>query len=681
MRFSTIAVFLIIGFGASLLGQSVKPTPSDDDIPKPVPVDISLAGADRPDITRFLNVRRAESPSLSPDGTKLAFSTQITGKPQLWIVDAKGGWPRQLTFGASITFHEWSPAGDWIIYGTDRAGNERVGFYLITPDGRRERELLAPSDAFRVFGGFTRDGKKIAYATTKRNGIDFDIHLFDVQTGVDREVFRGRMGLSAVSWRPDGGAVILSESRGEDANDIYLFDVASGKLDTLFQPNVASSYESFSWTPDGRGFYLSTNQDRDFAGLAYYEIASRHLTYIDTPECDVMQASLSLDGRLLAWIVNRGGYSSLHVRNLTTGKAMQPFELPRGVYSFHWAKDAPVAAIAISGPQIPGDVWTWNAHTGQLHRATRSAAAGLDLSTVVIPTHHSFPARDGVTTHGLLYMPRGLPSGVRPPVLLSVHGGPTMQARPRFNPAHQYLLSRGIAVLDLNYRGSTGYGKRYARLNDRRLRANEICDLADAIDWLRHEGKVDADRAAVMGNSYGGYLALAAVTRFPEHFDGGVALAGVSDWVTALEGASPSLKASDRIEYGDINDPEDRAFFRRISPITHVANVKVPVMVLHGANDPRDPVTESDQFVRAIRTHGGQVEYLRFPDEGHGIRKLSNRIIAYRRIAAYLERILEIGGNGADPNEPTGRPGSASASRGERKSLAPLADRSMPAGS
>lgn len=216
------------------------------------------------------------------------------------------------------------------------------------------------------------------------------------------------------------------------------------------------------------------------------------------------------------------------------------------------------------------------------------------------------------------------------------------QARPRFNAAHQYLLSRGIAVFDLNFRGSVGSGKRYARLNDRRLREHEIYDLADAIDWLRKEGKVDAESVAVMGRSYGGYLTMAAVARIPEYFSGGVAFVGVSNWVTALEGASPQLKASDRIEYGDISNPKDRKFFLQISPITHVANVKAPVMVLHGANDPRDPVAESDQFVRAIREQSGEIQYLRFPDEGHGIRKLSNRIIAYRRIAAFLEGVLQV---------------------------------------
>jgi dipeptidyl aminopeptidase/acylaminoacyl peptidase len=615
-------------------------TPNESDIPKPVPADMSLAGSPLPDIARFLNVRTAGAPSLSPDGTRLAFRTQISGTPQLWVVEAAGGWPRQLTFGESVTFHAWSPAGDWIVYGTDRGGNEREGFYLISPDGKQERELLAPSEAFRQFGGFTRDGRRMAYATTERNGRDFDIHLLDVATGQDRRIFEGRMGLYAVSWRPDGGAVLFSEARGEDANDIYLFDVATSKLDTLFQPKDRASYGGFSWTPDGQRFFLTTNQDREYAGLAHYHVASRKLDWVETPNSDVDDVALSDDGRYLAWTTSDSGYSRLTVQDFAGGERKTVTALPRGSYGISWAPRAAVLAISVGGPQVPGDIWAWNAETGVLTRATSSDAAGLDLSKMVVPEPYSFPARDGVTLYGLLYMPPGVRG--KPPVLLSVHGGPTAQATPSFNAAHQYLLTRGIAVFDLDYRGSTGHGKRFAQLNDRRLRSGEYLDMADALDWLGQQGLVDASRAAVMGGSYGGYLTMAAMTRLPERFRSGVAFVGVSNWVTALEGASPELKASDRVEYGDIDDPADRAFFEAISPIRYVKNVRAPVMVLHGANDPRDPVTESDQFVRGIREICSEVEYLRFPDEGHGIRKLPNRIIAYRRIAAFLERTLEV---------------------------------------
>ncbi len=665
----TLALAAVLVFATvpgATAGEPVPPTPNDADVPRPVAGDSTLAGAERPDVTRFLQVHRAEDPSLSPDGTRLAFKTRISGAPQLWVVPAAGGWPQRLTFGESITFHQWSPAGDWILYGADRGGDEREGYYLISHDGTRERQLLAPSAAFRVFGAFSRDGRRIAYATTERNGTDFDVHLLDVETGEDREAHRGEGGLFPVSWRPDGEALILTQTRGEDAHEVYSLDLASGRLETLFRPADRSSYGSFAWRPDGSGFYVVTNQDRDFQGLASYAVESGRLEYLETPEHDVEQLALSGDGKVLIWTTNAGGYSLLHARDLASGEPIAAPELPRGTYDIDFAARAPKAAIYVESPRVPGDVWVWQTDSGQTSRATRSSAAGLDLERMVVPEHLSFPARDGETIHGLLYLPRrpagapaergpagapaergpaGAPAaastpGIKPPLLLAVHGGPTGQARPEFDGPHQYLLTRGIAVFDLNFRGSTGYGKRFARLNDLRLRAGEIYDLADAVEWLGSTGRVDAGRAAVMGASYGGYLTMAAMTRLPEVFASGVARVGVANWQTALKGASPGLKASDRLEYGDVDDPDDRDFFRRISPLTHIENVRAPVMVIHGANDPRDPVTESDQFVRAIREQGGEVEYLRFPDEGHSIRQLSNRIIAYRRVAAFLERTL-----------------------------------------
>lgn len=625
--------------------SAVPPTPNEADIPQPVAAEIELAGSERPDVLRFLNVRRAVSPELSPDGRRVAFSTAITGEPQLWIVDAAGGWPQQLTFGEPVTFHAFSPNGEWIAYGTDRGGNEREGFYLITPDGTRERELLAPSDAFRSFGGFSPDGNRIAYATTGRTGRDFDIHVLDVASGEDRRVFTGEWGFFVAAWRPDGGALLLSETRGEDGNDVHLLDLATGELDTLFAPEVSAGHSGFAWTPDGSGFYLATDQDRDFSALAHYDVAERRLEVVEAPPHDVGGVELTADGRYLLWTTNEGGWSVLHGRDLAGGEDLAVPELPPGVvFGVETARRAPVAAFTVSGPRLPGDVWTWDLAAGTAARSTFSDAAGLDLSRLVVPTHVDFPARDGETLHGLLYLPPAAAAegGGKPPVLLAVHGGPTSQARPDFDAVHQYLLARGIAVLDLNFRGSTGYGKRFARLDNGRLRPHAVLDLEDAVRWLAADGRVDASRAAVMGGSYGGYLTFAALADFPGLFDAGVSFVGVSNWVTALEGASPALKASDRLEYGDIDDPEDREFFRQLSPITRVDRVADPLMVVHGANDPRDPVSESDQFVRAVRERGGRVEYLRFPDEGHGIRKLDNRVIAYRRIAAFLERELGI---------------------------------------
>ncbi|MCI0585568.1 MAG: S9 family peptidase [Planctomycetes bacterium] len=638
-----ISFLLSLLAGAPVQGKPVPPTPNEADVPKPVPGEVGLAGAEKPDIARFLNVRTAGAPSLSPDGKRLSFRTGITGHSQVWVVDASGGWPDQLTFGEPVTFHDWSPSGEWIAYGVDRGGNERPGFYLISPDGRRERELLAPSEAFRVFGGFSPDGTQIAYATTERNGVDFDIHLLEVATGRDRKVHEGKGGIYVASWRLDGGALLLSETRGEDANDLHLLDLATGRFETLLRPEVPAAYGPFAWKKDGSGFYLATNQDREFSALGFFDLGKKELRFLEAPEQDVEQVAGTRDGRYLAWTVNDGGRSRLHVRDLGSGKDLPIPALPPGIYGLDWAATAPVAAVTVGGPRVPGDVWAWDLRDGSCRRATSSSTGGLDLERCVLPEHLDFPARDAVTLHGLLYLPPGAP---KPPVVLSVHGGPTGQARPSFNGPHQYLLARGIAVFDLNFRGSTGYGKTFTRLDDKRQRPNAVRDMEDALAFLAKDGRVDAARAAVMGGSYGGYLTFAALTTFPDRFRAGVSFVGVSNWVTALEGASPQLKASDRLEYGDIDDPADREYFRQLSPITQVKNVRAPLMVIHGANDPRDPVTESDQFVRAIRENGGEVEYLRYPDEGHGIRKLPNRAIAYRRIAAFLERTLGVASRG-----------------------------------
>ena len=495
-----------------------------------------------------------------------------------------------------------------------------------------------------MWGGWSRDGRHIAYAATESGGDDFNIYTIDLQATVDepRRVYAGKGGIYVADWRPDASGLLLTRVRGEDANDVLYLDLNTGNAETLFEPTEAARYDSFSWTPDGRGFYLATNQDRDFAGLALYEVGTRKLRWVETPERDVELVRLSLDGRYLAWTENVNGFSELHVRDLSTQRMLRLDGIPRGVIgSLTWASRAPRLAISLSAPEMPGDIWMFDASSSRLNRVTESTLAGLDPGNFVAPEAVAFPSHDGETIYGLLYLPRGAGAGNRPPVVLSVHGGPTAQARPGFNAVHQYLLARGYAIFDLNFRGSTGFGKRFTRLDNGRLRPNAVKDMGAAIDWLAQSRyPVDAGRAAVMGGSYGGYMTLAALTQLRDKFDAGVNFVGVANWVTALEGASPQLKASDRIEYGNIDDPADRDFFRELSPLTHVANIRSPLMVLHGANDPRDPVTEADQIVRAIRERGGDVEYLRFPDEGHGIRRLSNRVTAYRRVVRFLERTL-----------------------------------------
>lgn len=623
-------------------GAAADAWPHAADIPAAEPIAVGLAGERPADIVRYLLAQGAKAARLSPDGSRLAFEWAVTGEPQLWIVDAAGGWPRQITFGSAITFFRWSPDGNSLLVGRDAQGNEREGYYMISTDGSSERQLLPQSDAFRQFGMFSSDGERFIYSSTERNGVDFDIYVGEVSSGETRRVLEGRFGFFPVSWQPDGETVIVSETRGEDANDLYFLDLGSGTLEPVFRPEVAASYQDFAWLPDGSGFYLSTNHDREYAGLAFYSLAAKRVEYLDSPDFDIDNVSISGDGRYLAWTLNQDGYSRLHVIDRRSRETLPTPPLPDGVYTLDFARMAPALSILVTGTATPGDVWTWNLAAGRHARAVQSSLGGLSPQHFVAPVSLRYEARDGVELQGLLYLPQDADAAAKPPVVVSVHGGPTSQSRPSFSPSTQYLANQGIAVFAVNVRGSTGFGKTFTRLDNQEKRLDSVRDLVDTVAFLARDGRVDTNRIAVMGGSYGGYMVNAVLGAHPGTFDAGISMVGVSDWVRALEDASPALKASDRIEYGDIREQKWQTFYRENSPINLVEDIQVPLLVQHGANDPRDPVSESDRFVTAIRDAGGTVEYLRFPDEGHSLKKQANRVIFYRRMADFLERHLQL---------------------------------------
>lgn len=622
----------VLALAAASPALAQTPWPHPEDIPHPQPVSVPLAGTVPVDVTRFLMASGPQDVSISPDGRRLAYTSTVTGQPQLWIVDTAGGAPRRLTYGLGVDGGIWSPDGATILYGADKGGNERYGFYSITPDGRHEREIIPQSDDFTYFGDFTSDGTGLIYASTAGGRGGFDLWCAALDGSGPRQVAPGRLGLYPASIQPRGSLLLMQEARGEGAVDVSLFDLATGQERSLFKPETASMYGSFAWAPDGSGFYLSSDEGREFAAVAYHDLASGQTRTVTAPDHDVVAVDLSPDGRFLVWATDEGGYHVLHGRDLTTGRDLATPDLPRGAYNLEFARSAPTAVIRVSGPATPGEVWIWTPLDGVTHQVIAPDWAGIDPSTLILPEPVLFPARDGVPLGGLLYRP----AGEGPfPVFLRLHGGPTSHARADWKPDMQYLLSRGIAVLDFDYRGSTGKGKTGASLNDRRLRVNELGDLADAVAWIRAQPGLDG-RVAVGGISYGGYLTNAAVGAYPDLFVAGVSEVGVADWVRNLENASPGLQASDRLEYGDVQNPDDRAFIATLSPMNNAGRIRTPLLVQVGANDPRNGAEEQDQFVQAIRDGGGVVLYRRYEGEGHIMTDLPNIIDYNRAKAAFL---------------------------------------------
>jgi len=633
-RTATLSLFLLAA------NSHASEWNNPEDIPVIEPVTVGLAGERPADIVRYLLAEGAGPARPSPDGSAIAYQHSITGERQLWLVDSDGGWPKQLTFGTGITFFEWAPDGEHLVIGRDADGNEREGFNLLSRDGTEERQILPLSDAFRSFGMFSPDGKQILYSSTERNGTDYDIYVADVGTGDSRMVYQGSFGFFPQAWQPNGDLVIVTETRGEDANDVHLLDMSTGNLSPLFQPEIAAAYSSFAWMPDGSGFYLATNQDREFSALAFYSLEDQSLEWLEEYAGDVSDVGLSDNGRYLTWLVNEDGYSVMHARDLRIASDLPAPSLPKGVYSLQTTPGSPLVSIRVSGPATPGDVIAWDVADGTAARVVESSLGGLDPATFIAPESHRYAARDGVELQGFLYVPDASAFDFKPPVVVDVHGGPTGQSRPSFEAVTQYLLNKGIAVFAVNVRGSTGYGKTYARLDNQEKRLDSVRDLVDTVRFLANDERLNGNRVAVMGGSYGGYMVNAVLGAYPGVFDAGISMVGVSDWVRALNEASPGLKASDRIEYGDIREERWQEFYEANSPINNADKISVPILVQHGANDPRDPVTESDRLVQAVRDAGGEVRYMRFPDEGHSLAKRKNRVAFYREVSRFLAEQL-----------------------------------------
>jgi dipeptidyl aminopeptidase/acylaminoacyl peptidase len=611
--------------------------------PKDEPVTVGEAGNDPADIARYVLASGATSASISPNGETIAMIWRVTGAQQLWTVPASGGQPKQLTFGNGITFFAWTPDSSALLYGADNNGNEQESYNLVTADGSKEQVLIPAKDgAFRNFGGFRPDGQSLLFSSPERNGSDFDVYLATPEGA--KLLAQGHLGTYVRSVSHDGSKAVVTEGVGEDSDKLMLLDVASGKLTMLSDPTPRASHDGggFEWTPDNKGFYFASNEGREFAALAYHDVASNKTSIVHEASFDIQNISLCANGRYLAWTTNEDGFFKLHAEDLKTKKPIATPALPDGVLQLSCGKGSSKAAIHVDGWNTPGDILTWDIASNKVNIAFKGSLAGLDAKRLIKPVSLRIKAQDGIELQGLLYLPdaSSVKPGTKPPVLFAVHGGPTGQSTAGFSIVPQYYADRGIAVFQPNVRGSTGFGRTYVTLDDQKKRLDSVRDLVDMLAFLKADGRVDADRAAVVGGSYGGYMVNAVLAAYPDAFDAGVCDYGVANWVTALEVASPGLKASDRIEYGDITDPQWKDFYTANSPIAQGDRIKVPVLYAHGMMDPRIDISETETMVKTLRRHGIAADFIRFPDEGHGWRKLKNRLFYYRREAEFLEKHL-----------------------------------------
>jgi dipeptidyl aminopeptidase/acylaminoacyl peptidase len=603
-------------------------------------------------IDRYLNIRSASGPSFSPDGRFVSFLTNITGVAQLWQVPAGSGWPVQLTFtNESVRSAHYNPRGHELVFSMDKGGNERTGLYLLRGvtgstdhslgEGWASYDLTRHPDAIHTFGGWNHEGDTIAFSANRTDPSRFDIYVQPIGQVQAKLIGTGPGGYyTPIGWSADDRSLLVQRMESSDNQDLFVLDLASGAARSLTTHRGDAQYQSPSWSADGKSVYCSsTAGGRDLHGLAQIDVATAKLTYLDTPEHEVEGVLASPKGRWLAWHVNIDGRSDLQLRDLRTGQTLEPSGLPLGVVSqIEFAWDDSKLALVFDGPRHNPDVWIWDLGAAKLRQLTQSSRAGIPLSEFAEPELIRYSTFDGRQIPAWFYRP-SIKSDRLPPVIVHPHGGPEGQTRPNFNGLLQYFIQRGYAILAPNVRGSSGYGTAYMNLDNTTKRMDSVADLAHAAYWLRDHKQGDPKRLAVYGGSYGGFMVLAAVTHYPDLWAAGIDVVGIANFVTFIEKTGAYRRAHREAEYGNLR--EHRAFFEKISPIHHVDKIRCPMMVIHGANDPRVPIAEAEQIVAALHKRGVAVEYLRYEDEGHGLAKLKNRLDAYSKMADFLDKYLK----------------------------------------
>lgn len=593
-------------------------------------------------IERYLNIRSAGSPTFSPDGRKIAFLTNITGTSQIWFVDANGGYPEQITaFNDNISFVEWLPGGKGLIFGKAEGGNENTQFFHLTDDGSQYKALTTDGKTRHNFGRISKDGNYIFYTSNKRDKNWFDVYRMEISSGKEEMLLQSDASNFIAAVSDDGSKIIVSRSsvRFSLDNDLYLVDAKDKKEIHLTPHEDATQFGDVNFL-DNNTILLATNKDREFYNLAKMDLTTKKIQMLNNANWDTDATTVSHDGTMFANTNNREGFSELFFTE-TKNAALKatPIQLPAkgSVGGLEFSKDNSQLAFTFSSAKHNGDIWIYNLWSKKLTQVTKSSRSGIPHDSFVEPQLIKFKTFDGRDIPAWFYKPQNVTNKL--PVIISVHGGPEGQERAGFNPLYQYYLSRGYAILAPNVRGSTGYGKTYAALDNIRKREDSVKDLAFAVEWLKTSGGADAKRIAVMGASYGGYMTMAAITLYPDLFAAAVNTVGIVNWETFLKNTSGYRRRQREVEYGFLD--KDLDFLRSISPLARVDKIKTPLFVIHGKNDPRVPYTEAEQIVKALRDRGATVEYKLFDDEGHGVSKLKNRLELYPLVADFLDKYMK----------------------------------------
>lgn len=596
-------------------------------------------------LEQYREFRSASLLDWHPTRREILISTRFGDVPQVHHVAMPAGARTQLTFFSDrVTGASYQPAdGSFVLFSKDTGGGEFYQLHRFDPAGGRYT-LLTDGKSRNTAVTWVRDGSRIAWASTQRNGRDTDIWIMDPRDRASArllvEVSGG--GWEPVEWSPDGRRLLIAETKSVNESSLFLVDPASGAKEPVTPPEPPAYYGSAAFAGDGKGIYLITDRDSNFRRLAYLNLASRQLRFL-RPDLrrDIARMAITKDGRRLAYVVNEDGAEVLHVLDTATEKELSLPKLPYGVIGgLRWHNNGRDLGFTFASARSPSDVYSIDVEAGTLTRWTFSETGGLNAAEFSEPELIRWKSFDGLTITGFLYLPPKRFAGPRP-VILNIHGGPEGQSQPTFLGRNNYYLNElGIALIYPNVRGSTGFGKKFVNLDNGYKREDSVRDIGALLDWIAGDPRLDSKRILVTGGSYGGYMTLAVMTHYSDRLCCGVDVVGISNFVTFLERTEAYRRDLRRAEYGDERDPKMREFLLSISPANNARKITKPLFVVQGKNDPRVPASESQQMVAAIRANGGTVWFLMADDEGHGFANKKNQDFQFAATVLFVERYL-----------------------------------------
>jgi dipeptidyl aminopeptidase/acylaminoacyl peptidase len=586
------------------------------------PVPATLATQTRP----YMEFRTAGFSGWNPRDRSMLITTRFGNTAQLHRVAMPMGDREQLSFEAEPVNGNWSPAGDVLAVQKDVGGSEFFQLYTLA-SGRLT--LLTDGRSRNEMGAWSHDGRWLGYTSTRRNGTDSDLYVIDPRNPATSrmvaQVQGGGWGFADFS--PDARRAVVVNYISVTKSNLYLLDLASGTMTPIGDHNRDIAYGGAAFAPDGT-LWVTSDEGSDFQRLGTIDPATGRFTPVVTGvNWDVEGFDISEDGRLIAFTTNEAGISRLRLLDPRTRRARLVASLPAGTIGGLEIAPWGTIGFSLSSARSPSDAYSVDPRTLAVTRWTHSETGGLDAAVNVDPQLIQVASFDGEPVSGFLYRPDPARFPGRRPLIVNIHGGPEGQSRPGFLGRNNYLINElGIAIFYPNVRGSTGYGKRFVSLdNGPALRENSVKDIGAFLDRLSQDQALDPARFAVTGGSYGGYMCYASAIRYGSRLRAANCVVAISNWVTFLENTQSYRRDLRRVEYGDERDAGQRAALLAISPLTHVADLRIPLMVVTGGNDPRVPPSEAEQMVRAVRAAGRPAWHLLGQNEGHGFAKKENQ--------------------------------------------------------